>query len=116
MRLVPAIIRKKLHFRVCRLETLPRDYVKPLFLRQIEMFASLTGMARKCHRQADSSILFSAMSSSGGGLPGRLGLARVQGARYFGSLFGSKKNNIQFVEMVKLTVIRAWVSTASSPR
>jgi len=80
------------------------------------MCASRARMARKCHRQDHSSILFSAVSSSGGGLPGRLGLARVQGARYFGSLFGSQKNNIQFVEMVKLTVIRACVSTASSPK
>ena len=40
-------------------------------------------MARKCYRQNAGTRLFSLVSSSGGGLPGRPELARVQGARYF---------------------------------
>ncbi len=45
------------------------------------------GMARKCHRQEAATILFSFVSSSGGGLPGRPGLERVPDARYFWVLF-----------------------------
>ena len=40
-------------------------------------------MARKCHRQTPPGVLFSFLSSSGGGLPGRPALERVQGARHF---------------------------------
>jgi len=40
-------------------------------------------MAPKCHRQQGFSRLASAVSSSGGGLPGRPGLARVSGRSLF---------------------------------
>jgi hypothetical protein len=40
-------------------------------------------MARKCHRQLADPILFSSLSSSGGGLRGRLGLVRVSGRSFF---------------------------------
>jgi hypothetical protein len=35
-----------------------------------------SGIARECHLQNSASRLFSLVSSSGGGLPGRLGLER----------------------------------------
>jgi len=81
-------------------------------------------MARKCHRQESGTVLFSSVSSSGGGLPGRPGLERVRGALYFLGTFPPAnrsrdsgaiavvslqgfKRVVQFVEMVKLTVILA---------
>jgi len=57
------------------------------------------------------------VSSSGGGLPGRLDLDRDRGARYLERLLtvDVPMGADQLVEMVKLTVILAWVSTASLP-
>jgi len=71
----------------------------------------------------------SQVSSSGGGLPGRLDLNRDRGARYLGQILGLRLGlgfrlslrpdtqdlKRQLVEMVKLTVILASVSTASLP-
>jgi hypothetical protein len=53
------------------------------FSRRWQGGAEKLDMARKCHRQGAGVILFSSVSSSGGGLPGRPGLERVWGARYF---------------------------------
>ncbi len=50
-------------------------------LRDIALWS--TRIARECHLQIPGSRLISWMSSSGGGLPGRLDLERDRGARYF---------------------------------
>ena len=73
------------------------------------------------------SILFSSVSSSGGGLPGRPGSKELRALVIFSGYYSSDwgpsrlrysaglRKNLQLVEIVKLTVILAWVSTASSP-
>ncbi len=68
-------------------------------------------IARKCHRQEETRVLFSWVSSSGGGLPGRPELERVPGR----SLFWEQIKLVQFVEIVKFTVTFATVSTVSAP-
>ena len=45
------------------------------------------GVARECHMQDSVEHLTSQVSSSGGGLPGRLDLNRDRGARYLGEIF-----------------------------
>ena len=59
-----------------------------LFFSAIEGLTLWRGiMARKCHMQETVPSLFSSVSSSGGGLPGRPGLERVSGRSLFGADF-----------------------------
>src|SRR4051812_31428885 len=46
-------------------------------------------MARKCYRQNLAAVLFSLVSSSGGGLPGRPELERVSGRSLFLAIFSA---------------------------
>ena len=95
-------------------------------------------MARECHLQNPASSLIFQVSSSGGGLPGRLDLERDSRRSLFRAdisqmdtpdlscSLGSQVpgfclntcdpgSNPQLVEIVKLTVILASVSTGSLP-
>ena len=74
-------------------------------------------MAGMGYRKKSATRLFSLLTVLGGGLPGRPGFETIQGARYFGKSFAVEGLliEIQFVEIVKFTVILACVSTGSAP-
>jgi hypothetical protein len=56
-----------------------------IFQQDASLALSGNHMARKCHLQIGGLQLTSQVSSSGGGLPGCLGLEKVRGIRHLGA-------------------------------
>ena len=94
-------------------------------INQIGMQLFQVAMARKCHRQNVRSVLLSLLSSSGGGLPGRPDLERVQDARHFSSSFFQRnstsvsshpfclRNNVTLDGCFQILFARAWLELKS---
>lgn len=94
---------------------------------QIQAATLVQVMAGLGYSQKFASVLFSLLTVLGGGLPGRPGFSKIQGARHCDKILlwlrargvNPRKRGlllrIQFVEIVKLTVIFACVSTGSAP-
>jgi hypothetical protein len=82
-------------------------------------------MAGMGYRQKFASVLFSFLTVLGGGLPRRLGFNESGALVIFGEILAVEPTSawvkrvlllgIQLVEIVKLTVILACVSTGSAP-
>src|SRR5580704_13642205 len=69
------------------------------------------GLAPECHLQTSSPGLISVVSSSGGGLPGRLDLERVRGVRHFGAQGAGQVH----VDKIPVLGDKWWSSPASLP-